>query len=558
MSEPIIYEMRAVGHNRVLDAFHSIESSFKGIARDIDVVGGEMSSKFAKAAADAVSVATAIGTGGLAGGAAALSAAVGIAADAWKRYEEAVAKAASASAEHMKKEREEAEKLVELTLKRRKGLTDEQTTRNDLALAIRRQQVETLRLEVFQAEAHIKELQRLGKASEIRDEMVRRDIMKAELAIQRTQLAVDTTVNDEAKKLNAKKEANAAEAASSQETADKITAAQKAAAEKQKAEMYRQANDEARFEREREARRERDADLNAAAQMAADVRAQKADEEANAEADRIARKEADETRLHEQRREQIADEQTSLANYKSAVKAAAEAERELARERENQVRAARLEQAANDSFAVAMTAVRPIVQSFTSDLAVLGEVNRENYRDFLIEADELPALMARKAQVIAAQIAQQAAGQAAFETAEAIKETAIGIGFAATPGMQGFAAGHFASAATHAASAAAYAALGGAAGGAALAIGASRGEGGLFALTQEEREAQDRKRGGGAGASGGFSSSGSTGRGDGVGNTTVNFYYGAGSISTQDERAAAKTVTRGIRNANRDAFLRAA
>lgn len=85
-------------------------------------------------------------------------------------------------------------------------------------------------------------------------------------------------------------------------------------------------------------------------------------------------------------------------------------------------------------------------------------------------------------------IAAKAQGRAGEEAAEAISATARGIGYAATPGMQGFAAGQFGAAAKHLLSAAAWSALAGGMGAAANAVG---GGGAGAAGSSTPRESRD-------------------------------------------------------------------
>ncbi len=101
--------------------------------------------------------------------------------------------------------------------------------------------------------------------------------------------------------------------------------------------------------------------------------------------------------------------------------------------------------------------------------------------------DAFNALWEGMAQGALKGVAAKAQGRAGEEAAEAVSAIARGIGYAATPGMQGMAAGQFASAAKHMVAAAAWSALAGGANAAAAAVGG--GAAGGSGTPQQSRDA---------------------------------------------------------------------
>lgn len=175
------------------------------------------------------------------------------------------------------------------------------------------------------------------------------------------------------------------------------------------------------------------------------------------------------------------------------------------------------------AHAATMTVVQPVVAEFTGQLRALGDVNRDNFQEFMEFSDELPAIIAKKSQAIMAGIAAEAAGKAIFEIGEAAAMTAMGLGYLAIPGMQGQAGPAFMSAAQHAVAASVYGGIAGVAIGGAVAVGAMRGDGGLIPLTRAEKEEMARKEGkkGGSGDSMGGSSNATTDPGERVLNILI-------------------------------------
>lgn len=216
-----------------------------------------------------------------------------------------------------------------------------------------------------------------------------------------------------------------------------------------------------------------------------------------------------------------------------------------------------LNSVATEAYGVAMMAVGPAINTLTSQLAVLGELNRENYRDLLEVTDQTPILIAKQIQAMLAGIAQQAAAKALFEGAEAAKEVALAIGSAAMYDAAG-ASMHLSAAAAHGASAAAYAALGGGAAGGALGIGLAR------PATREEKERSQDERGesrrGSDGSSGSSSRTGRNSMGGGGGTTgefgvTIIQNNSGVNIQPRNAREAARPVAAAMRAARQSTYL---
>lgn len=240
---------------------------------------------------------------------------------------------------------------------------------------------------------------------------------------------------------------------------------------------------------------------------------------------------------------------------------AAETEAAIAgfeRQREEQNRlviAQAMQAAATLGQSAAMMVAQPVISEFTGTLEELGNVNRDNYREFSLFSDELPAIIAKKSQAILAGIAAEAAGKAIMELGEAGAMMALGLGYTAIPGMQAQAAPAFASAATHAAAAAVFGGIAGTSLGGAMAIGSVRGSGGLVGLTraeQEDRGGTREDRGGVARIGGGSSRGGSGGMGgdQGGGDTYLTYVYEAGSAPPDNRRRHAEVTAASVNEAN--------
>lgn len=209
-----------------------------------------------------------------------------------------------------------------------------------------------------------------------------------------------------------------------------------------------------------------------------------------------------------------------------------------------------------EGYGATMFLVGAATDALTEKMQAFGDVNRENYREFFQFTEDTPDMVAKQVQAFLWGIALQSGQKAIFETAEELKETALGFGSLAMLDAPG-AAMHFQSAAVHAVAATAYGVISGGAAIGAGGIAASRGEGGLFGLTNEEREAQKKKkeadsRADGKGPRDGPSAGGAGSRGEApvVRNTYI---YEAGAIDANNRRNIASVVNVGI--LHRDGFM---
>jgi len=269
------------------------------------------------------------------------------------------------------------------------------------------------------------------------------------------------------------------------------------------------------------------------------------------------------------------DEITRLLKLVEGTKEAAlaaalrrDAERELAAEvrkrREEDTKAIVVQAALSAetmAYGVVMSVVQPIVTDFTDALATLGTINRENYRDLVIFSNELPAIIAREVQARLGAMGAEATGKAIMSSADGLRETALGFGMLFINPAD--AAAHFTAAGVHFAAASAYGTLGTGALIGAGSIGALRGGGGPIALTQEEKDTLDMRRGrdgsfsfggdGGGDGGGGGSIAGRQASGDGTFVVNVNQYS---TISSADEQKGARAVAIVTRRALSNAFDR--
>lgn len=238
-----------------------------------------------------------------------------------------------------------------------------------------------------------------------------------------------------------------------------------------------------------------------------------------------------------------------------------DAERELAeaiQQRREQDTQAIVVQAAMSAetmaYGVAMSVVQPMVQDFTASLAVLGTINRENYRDLIIFSNELPAIIAREVQARLGAMGAEATGKAIMSSADGLRETAIGFGMLFVNPAD--AAAHFTAAGVHFAAASAYGTLGTGALVGAGAIGSLRGAGGPIALTSEEQDTINMRRDEESGSWVPTSSGGGGSIGGDNGAFVVNITNEAGSIAPDDQRRAARVVASSVLRARSNAFDR--
>ena len=164
-------------------------------------------------------------------------------------------------------------------------------------------------------------------------------------------------------------------------------------------------------------------------------------------------------------------------------------------------------------------------------------------------------MFAKQAQAALFSLGIQAGQKSLFETAEAYKEIALGMGNLAI-GNGGGAVLNFSSAAMHGTAAVAYGVLSGGAVAGSLGIGAMRGS----VIGTGESGAGVGVGGGGyaSGGGGGRASAGGGGMGgsQGEATTVINFNYEAGSMDSSDRRKLDSTVAKSWTRANRSGFHR--
>lgn len=211
--------------------------------------------------------------------------------------------------------------------------------------------------------------------------------------------------------------------------------------------------------------------------------------------------------------------------------------------------------AINTAYANSMFVLGSGVDFVAGKLERFGQINRDNAADMLRIRENTVAAIVAETQAHLWSLGVQAGKRALFEVAEYGREAALGFGKLAMDDYKG-AALHFMSAAIHGHNVSAYGALGGGAAGVSLGIGMSRGNGGLFALTDAEKERNTKTDNssapsGGGGVSGG---TGVSGRRDQA-SQTVQIIYMPGAVNAADDKHLQRSVARGQRGARRDGFL---
>lgn len=515
-----------------------LASAFQGVSRDIDSVAGESASKFARFTNDILGTVSALGTGGLAGAASLASIAVSGILVIYNQWQSEVKDTVKMAEEAKKKEAEwltsTKSLIAETTASLKVKNVEEQRSfailsdlrvaqlaaeKSAIAMTVGATKAGTAEREQARKDLHNKETE-LAKAAADRDKAWGDYSVKQNQVLNREILTNARETKEEEKKLALKRQADMDAIMDANSNAGaKEAAEEKTRLEAENADRVRVLDNYRKDMEERAALDKKAAE--AAAQLA-----EKRAKEGQAALDARARLfEAEKKRIEQLREE-------------------ANAEREAA--------------AASFVHEQAMIAMQPIVGMATSKLAELGEVNRENWRDFTGFADEMPAIAAKLAQSVLAGIAIQAVGKSAFEVAEAAGATAAGFVALATPGGQASAVGYFKGAAEHIGAAGLYAALAGGAAIGAGAIGATRGEGGLFALTKEEKKNQAMKRGGSEGGGGGSRVGGSAGsmngNASGGGDVYYVYNYESGSVNNADEAQRNRTVQAAQRANARDVF----
>jgi hypothetical protein len=533
---------------------------FKGLSRDIDVIGGQMTAGAAKGISDVISIAQSIGSAGMLGPVALLTTGVGILVSlvaAWDEEEKELAKtrkkAAEDAAVDMKDQEQRLRGLMDAARNARREVSAGDLAATDVEITERRKILEALERDTERQKDAARRFAKdfasgQAEAARIENEAVTalfsaRTALRAAEERKQTEEAqfnaqervTIAKLEDEAKADQARRASARAQARLREEQSiEAALASSRAASEKSSADHAKLVADDQREAAEERARWNK---------SIADLEALQAEDEAagsrNAEA-----------------AEQKAAEQLARRTEKEEDLRRALQEREAAQVQAT--KASLMDVAANQTHAASMMVITAAMGPVTQQLQQFGQINRENYRDMLTITENTVAAWAAIAQAAAWSLALQAGAKSIYETAEAYKETALAFGSIAMYDSVG-ASNHFISAGIHSTSAAAYAAIGGGAAGVSLGIGAMRGEGGLVGLTKEEREKQERERNGPGGrdtgpALGGPSVRGSTG--GNAGPVVVNFVYEAGAINAQDRDAAAATVARASSTVRRDGFMR--
>lgn len=535
-----------IEHNRragIVSGLHNTLPAVKEVAKDLDNLGLSAGKAFTMASEGALSVVAAVGSGGVAGAIGLATVAVGAAVQAWVTYETSAKEAAKAAEEAKKADKERWDAFIkgakdaraEQGKKTTADLEDIATAKQAqvVYLQARRQQIQTLAL---MERVGSDERNKLNKQAA--DALV--DIKKAEE--ERKAAAEAARIS---KNRDLTREANSWLASEGQDAAD------------------------AAAKREEEIAKNRAEWLTWTVKLNAEAWDRMGKDAVDAEARRVAEQERilserDRARDEEEAK-RIASEvaaQEALMATERATRARLDAEMALAaaiRKRREEDTKAIVVQAALSAetmaYGVAMSVVQPMVQDFTSALATLGTVNRENYRDLLIFSNELPAIIAREVQARLGALGAEATGKAIMASGDGLRESALGLSMLFINPAE--AATHFTASGVHFASASAYGMLGTGALVGAAGIGAVRGAGGIVPLTKEEKERQgtsERLSGNEMWAGGG----GSRGPAPAAGGPdfALTIINQPGSISAYDERRSAPTVSRVIRTARMDAFER--
>lgn len=557
---------------------NDVEGALKSMSRDVGIVGGQFAEVFARGAADAAGMAQALMGGGVLGAVGLVTAAVGLVAKAWEEWKEQTEKQEKAAIASLKAQQEEHAKLVE-GIKARNKETAEDTAKNALA-SFEAHTVQIRRIEE-DTKQQVVRLAALGEASMFDDVAKRRQ--RAEILGNIETLNTEFMIAKSGRRM-AQRDIEVSSAA----------LGQKKMAEDEK---KQQETANATFEKALEKRAvvaKRARDDNARAESDAQQAAMASSNFADAEQQRvrIANSRATANAIKEFFAE-LADDST-LAKQVSAMESRMEAallrpfeddartkkrdaiakkvadqyshqiaqEEELARatkkRSEEQSRASQA-QVQNMAISAAHTNVMyglGVGIDYVSGYAQkFGDINRDNYRDLLeINANSIAA-WAKYTQAFLWSLAIQSGKQAVFEVAEAGKETALAVGSFALQDYQGGAL-HLMSAGMHGIAAQNYAAIGSGSAGASLAIGASRGSGGIFSLTQEEREKKDRDRGGGGALAGGGPGRLTSGGGGGPAVINYTVVYAAGAVNAANDEQLKRTVGRGNALNRRDPFAR--
>lgn len=541
-----------------------VADAIKLVGKDLDNLGLQSGKTFAMATEGALSVAAALGTGGMAGVVGLATVAVGALVQGVVAFGNANKVAAAEAQKNFDAFKQTVEGISALITAMQKPLTTDELLAREAQILARRAAAEQRTWDIILAQDELARLKRAaawsGPASElyekaIEDQERRIQTIRDEIAEQNRQTnLMRRQQQEDEEQLGFQKQAT-----EDQKQAEKLREQKKDAAKKvltdQKAADARLAK-EIQDAAGRRAQWETEMGLKGAARRNELLREEEAErvriisESIEAEYKlQQAQKNADEAFDSKAASDAIEAEWQRM----QAVKATTAALEEKRKAEAAALLATSYASAANVAFGVSAMLTGPIIAEYTNTLRALGEVNQENYRSFVLFSDELPAIIAKKSQAIMAGIAAEATGKALQSTADGIRETALGAGLIAIPGMQAQASAHFVAAGTHFLAATAYGAISGVAIAGTAGMAASRGGNGPIPLTREEQEQNNRGNmgGGGGGGDGGFSGgriSDSRMRDDGP--FQVNIYNYPASVNTQNPRTAARAISTAIRSSD--------
>ena len=537
----------------------------KLVGKDLDNMGLKAGKAFAMTAEGALSVVAAVGAGGVVGAIGAATVAVGALVqgmgyllDAHKREEEAAQKTFATFRKH-------ASDAAASIAESRKKLTMEDVERREIEILGRRAANEGRHWDLMVEGEKLTQMRILNERFGVAQGTLDDEIVEQEKKVANLRLDIEKEFQAQAEGLRTnginrakvfgeklvgaleegEKKAADKRVKNAEEAAQKVAKQREAElAHLQKLHDADMALNDAKWAKE-------DKDKADAA-----AKKKKADDEEMARLERLQNLEADKAEEDGKAAKRANEE--AAKSEKHRREELAKTAKALQEKHEQEVRAMVATQAsaaANIAFGVSATVTGPIIAEYTGLLKSLGDINRDNYREFVLFSDELPAIIAKKTQAIMGGIAAEATGKALQSSADAAREMALGLGLVAIPGMGAQAAGHFTSAGSHMLAASMYGALGTGAAVGAVGLGAMRGSGGPIALTREEQQRNASRDGGGAG--GGISGGRMSGSGGGAGEAfVVNIAYQAGSIAPADENRAARTVASATRRARSNAFDR--
>lgn len=576
-------------HTSTAEVAGKYSNMFKAVSRDIDALTGSFSAQSSKWISDVLGVVEALGTGGALGAVTGVTAGLGILKlavettyGAWLKEEQAL--------EERRKVFDEAhlqrQSLI-LGVKDKQFALLEQSSLAEAEAANNAAQasVAALSIQAKAGAAMLEAMRKNGDATSDYYKALQKDqadtVEQLAIASRQRQFAEAALLTEQMKaeakrRTDIHKEGIKEEARASQEAADKARERERQAAEARKQERDAINAD---FKR-RIAEEERDRDASWSKSNAAfksfeneiahinsegiKLRAEKHGEwveeyirmlnVAANEEDKL-NKAALKSRAEAFRDGKLDEEKKALEKVKKADNEAAAAKKKHTEEIKNQTQALKEHTASAYSSAASMVfsdtitwAIQPGIEALTGKLDQLGQVNRDNFWELYDFSKMTPELVAAQVQAMLAGIAKEALTKTAFESAEAIKETAMGFGAIAINDYKG-AGAHFISAGAHSAAAGAYAAIGGGAAVGAAAIGATRG-----ATAEETQRERDKRNRGESRGTGPMSGSGVSRDGSGAG-WTVNVINNAPLIvPQQDSRVAGRAVARAVSSANRSSF----